>query len=586
MDVASLIALTKSLPAPTQTSMRTSNLRRSIAILPALAASAIFAACTSKDTSSSNATGDVGGTIIVASLADATDLFPPLVNEQNGRLVQDMVFDRLAEIGQDMNTVGDKGFSPRLAKSWTWAPDSLSIAFAIDPRARWHDGKPVLAGDVRYAFKAFMDPKVASPSREVLASVDSITVKDSLTAVAWFHQRTPEQFYDVVYNLIPIPEHVYGSIPMDQLRTSEAVRTLVGNGRFRFVKWEPKVRIELVADTANYRGRPKLDRIVLTPVADPGSGMTQVLAGAADFMENFPLDQIKTLDSSKIARPMPFSNYGYVFLGMNTHARKDAKAPHPIFGDVRVRRALEMAVDREGMVHNVFGSLGRVSHGPFPMTLAVADSTIKLPAYDTTAAKAMLDSSGWKAGADGVRAKDGKKLQFSIVYPSSSFQRRQYSVLLQDQFRKIGAQVDIESPDGPTFLARTNAGDFDTELAGFNVDPSVSGTKQNWSAKAFPPAGLNSLRYSNPKVEGLLDSAAALFDPAKAHSAASRAFQTIVDDAPAIFLYDIILVDGVNRRFNVAPTRPDGWWVNLPDWTVPANKRIDRDKIGLAAAKP
>lgn len=563
--------------------MRTSNLRRSIAILPALAVSALLG-CSSKDTSS-NTTGTVGGTIIVASLADASDLFPPLVSEQNGRLVQDMVFDRLAEISQDMNTVGDKGFSPRLAKSWTWSPDSLSIAFAIDPRAKWHDGKPVLASDVRYAFKVFMDPKVASPTREVLTSVDSITVKDSLTAVAWFHQRSPEQFYDIVYNLIPIPEHVYGSIAMDQLRTSEAVRTLVGSGRFRFVKWEPKVRIELVADTANYRGRAKLDRVVLTPVADPGAAMTQVLAGAADFMENFPVDQTKTLDSSKIARPLPFTNYSYVFMGMNTHARKDSKAPHPIFGDIRVRRALEMGVDRQGMVHNVFGALARIGHGPFPMTISVADSTIKLPPYDTTAAKALLDSAGWKAGPDGVRTKNGKKLQFSIVYPSSSLPRRQYSVLLQDQLRKLGAQVDIESPDGPTFLARTNAGDYDAQLAGFNVDPSVSGTKQNWSAKAFPPAGLNSLLYDNPKVDVLLDSAAMLFDPAKAHSAASRAFQGIVDDAPAVFLYDMVLIDAVNRRFNTAPTRPDGWWVNLADWSVPADKRIDRDKIGLAAPK-
>src|SRR5512138_2265490 len=73
-----------------------------------------------------------GGTIIIASAGDATDLFPPYVNESNGRIVQDLVFDRLAEIDQALTTVGDKTFSPRLAKHWTWAPDSLSIAFEMD----------------------------------------------------------------------------------------------------------------------------------------------------------------------------------------------------------------------------------------------------------------------------------------------------------------------------------------------------------------------------------------------------------------------------------------------------------------------
>jgi peptide/nickel transport system substrate-binding protein len=556
---------------------------KALVVLSALS----IAACSSKDRGSSTGdTGDTGGTVIVATPGDASDIFPPLVNDANGRMVQDLVFDRLAEIGDDMNTIGDKTFRPRLAKSWTWAPDSMSIAFSLDPRARWHDGKPVTASDVRYSFKVFTDPKLASPAAEVLANLDSVSVKDSLTPVIWFKKRTPEQFYDAVYNLIPMPEHVYGSIAPEQMRTSEAARTLVGSGRFRFVKWEPKVRIEVVADTSNYRGRPKLDRVIMAPLADPSAGPTQLLTGAADYMDNFPIDQLPTLDSSKVARPVPFANYGYVFLGMNPHVRKNLKAPHPIFSDVRVRRAIVMGVDRQAMLKNVFGNLGRLSHGPFPMTLAAADSTIKLPSYDTTAAKALLDSAGWKPGPDGIRVKDGRKLRFGLMYPATSPQRRRYSVMLQDQLKKLGVQADLESPDNVTFLARSSAGDYDTELAGYNMDPSVSGLKQNWGTNAIGAGGLNGLFYSNPKVDALLDSATTLFDPVKAKAAASRAYQTIVDDAPAVFLYDIVLIDAVNRRITTAPTRPDGWFQNLADWSIPSDKRIDRDRIGLAPAKP
>src|SRR6476619_6801554 len=93
-----------------------------------------LAACTSKEKAASSSAGEAGGTLIIPTSGDAVDLFPPYVNEATGRLVQDMVFDRLAEIDTSLTTVGDKTFTPRIARSWTWAPDSLSIAFSIDPR--------------------------------------------------------------------------------------------------------------------------------------------------------------------------------------------------------------------------------------------------------------------------------------------------------------------------------------------------------------------------------------------------------------------------------------------------------------------
>jgi peptide/nickel transport system substrate-binding protein len=542
------------------------------------------AACSSKDRTSAG--GDTGGTMVMVGIGDAIDLFPPLVNEQNARMIQDVVFDRLAEIGPDMITVGDKGFTPRLARSWTWAPDSLSIAFSLDPRARWHDGRPVTAGDVRYTFNVIRDPKLASPIAPVLSNVDSISVRDSLTPVVWFRKHTPEQFYDIAYNLVPVPEHVYGSVPVDQMRTSDKTRVLVGSGRFRFVKWEPKVRLELEADTANYRGRAKLDRIIITPVSDPAAGVTQILSGQADFMESFPIDQVARLDSSKVARGLAFPQLAYTMLGMNVHARKNLKAPHPVLSDIRVRRAIAMGVDRRAMLRNVFGDFGQLAYGPFPKALGAADTTLKLPAYDTTAAKALLDSAGWRPGPDGIRIRNGQKLQFLLETPATSLFRRRYAVLIQEALRKLGAQVDIDVPDNATFMAKTNAADYDLMLTSYGMGPSIADLKQNWTTAAIGAEGLNSLAYSNPKVDALLDTATTTFDAAKAKSAASQAYQTIIDDVPAVFLYDVVQVGSVNRRIETKPVRPDGWWVNLADWSIPADKRIDRDRIGLGAPRP
>jgi peptide/nickel transport system substrate-binding protein len=540
-------------------------------------------ACTSKDATNA-ASGNAGGTVIIGVGADANDLFPPFVADLTGRMVIDQVFDRLAEINQDLTTIGDKSFSPRLATKWDWATDSLSIAFSIDPKARWHDGKPVTASDVRYTSRVMSNEKIGSTIAPLLANLDSVTVRDSLTAVVWFKKHTPEQFYDVAYQLVVMPEHVYGAIPDSALRTSDATRKPVGTGRFRFVKWDVGQRLELIADTANYRGRPKIDRVIFT-VAAPPTLATQVLSAQIDFMEAFPSDRAKDLDASTVAHPIIVPTAGYVFLAMNPFEPK-SKTPSAILGDIRVRRALAMAADRNAMLQNVFANTGRVGHGPFPMTMPFADSTLRLPPYDTTAAKALLDSAGWKTGPDGIRSKAGRRLTVKVLVTSTSLYRQRYAVLLQEYFRKIGVQLEIEQLDFKTVLDRQLSGDFETVLASFNPDPSPGGTKQNWTTSGIGPNGQNFLKYSNRRVDALLDSATSTFDAAKMKTYASHAFQGIIDDVPAVFLYDITLIYAAHNRLNIAPMRLDEWWANLADWSIPADKRIDRDKIGLRAATP
>jgi len=555
----------------------------------AISALILLAACTSTEGGPRPASGPSGGTFIYSAPSDPQSVFPAFVAEQVGAVVIDLVFDHLADISSDLTTTGDKTFTPRLARSWTWSPDSLSITFSLDPRARWHDGKPVTAGDVRYSVKVLIDPKVASPVAATLSNVDSVSVKDSLTAVVWFKKHTPEQFYDIAYQLYVVPEHVYGKVPLDSLRTSDVIRTPVGSGQFRFVQWKPDVSFELDADTANYHGRPLLDRVIVTPATDPAARRTQVLTGQADFMQNFPGD-LAVLDSSKVARALVVPSLQYVFMGMNPYAPKSNMQAHPIFSDVRVRRALSMAVDRVAMLHNVFGDKGLLGRGPFPMILSVSDTTVKLPPYDTAAAGALLDSAGWRRGPNGTRSKHGAPLKFSLLLPSTTASRQKYSQLLQEQFRRIGVTLVIDAVDPKTFTARIQpgqkAGDFDAVIQGFQTDPSPNGMRQNWGTAGIGLEGQNVLHYSNPKTDALIDSIALSFDPAKAKAYAKRAFQQIADDAYAIWLYDITEVEAVNRRVTVTRTRADGWWRYLGEWSIAPDKRIDRDKIPLSAGAP
>ena len=558
---------------------------RNSSILPLLTIAALVVGCTGADDRSTGGPADAGGTLVIAVGGDADVFFPALTMTASGRALTDVVFDRLAEIGPELNTVGDKGFEPRLAKSWTWAPDSLSIAFQLDARARWHDGRPVRAGDVKFSFDLARDPSVGSASAPLIGNIDSVTVRDSLTAVAWYHRRTPEQFYDLTYQIWVVPEHVYGPIPRAELKTSDILRRPVGSGRFRFVRWEPGVRFEVTADTANYRGRAKLDRVIWTITPDPTAGPARVLAGDADFWENLLPDHLSRFAADSDVRVQPYPGLQFAAMYMNFRDRRGAR-PHPIFGDAAVRRALSMAVDRRAMLRNVFDTVGKLAYGPFAQSQSIADTTLRLPLHDVARAKTLLDSAGWRVTPSGYREKQGRSLEFTLLVPSSSRARMAYTVLLQSQLREVGAKVNVEQVDFPTFFSRQNAKDFDAAMISVSGDPSPSGARQFWHSASATKDGANYVWYANPRFDVLIDSAIASFDPAATKRYASRAFQVLVDDAPAIWLYEPLTLAGVHRRVRTPGMRADGYWAGLPEWNIPASERIARDRIGLAAASP
>jgi peptide/nickel transport system substrate-binding protein len=550
--------------------------------LPVLATLLAIAACSPGDTKTSSAA--TGGTMVISVPGDAGTIFPPHVYEGIGANVRDQLYDRLADMGDDLNTIGDKGFTPHLADSWDWAHDSLSITFHIDPRARWHDGQRVSASDVRYSFRIFTDTLVGSSVSPEISNIDSVSVRDSLTAVVWYKQKRPEQFYDFVYQIYIMPEHVLKSVPPAQLRTSDVTRKGIGSGRFRLVRWDAGSRIELVADTNNYRGRPKLDRVIWSVVPDASAALAQVLSGQADFLELVPADQVHIVDSSKMVRSAPYPNLQYAFLSFNEIDPKNPARPHPLFGDRRLRRALTMALDRRAMLQNVFGPVGRLLYGPFPHSLAFADTTLAELPYDTVKARALLDSLGWRQSAPGVvRQRNGQPLRFGLVAPVSSRPRMAYAILIQEQLRRVGVQADLEQLQANVAGERGVKRDYDAMLFAQQTDPSPSGYKQQWGSLAAPPAGQNWGSYHNPSYDALLDSALTTPNIGRVRAYMRRAFQIQLDDAPAVWLYESPTVAAIQKRIRTAPLRADGWWLHLADWSIPPNERLPRDRIGIAA---
>ncbi len=508
-----------------------------------------------------------GGTLVVGAPTDPKQVFPALYDETMGKAISEVVYDKLADLGLALNTVGDSGYLPRLAQRWEWSRDSLQIAFHLDPAARWHDGAPVRAEDVRFAFTLYTDPTVSSPrADDIGAQLDSVTVRDSLTAVVWYKRRSAEQFHEVANNLVPLPAHLLGAVRRDSIATSAAARTLVGSGPFRVAKWEPGQFIELAAAPGFYRGRAKLDRVLFTFVAQPTTLLAKLYGGELDVADAFPAGDVAELRKHRDLRLVRAMSFAYNYLVFNFFDGASDR-PHPIFSDRSVRRALTMALDRDAMARSVFGEVGVAGAGPLTRSQWSFDSSLTRIPFDRDGAARLLDSLGWRTGADGVRAKGGHRLAFSVLVPGTSKPRQLIAPLIQAQWKQIGVALDITVLDPASLGPMLGKHTFDAFAGSFQVSPSPSGLRATWARLAPPGSGYNPGRYFNPTVAAQVDSGIAASRLADAKQHFHTALDAIISDAPAVWLYESPNLVALGTQVRTPPLRADAWWANLEQWS-------------------
>ena len=543
----------------------------------------VTTACERAPSSTPADTSAVGGSLVAAVHTDIGQVIPPAIQHIEQKLVADQIFEPLAWLGDQSRTDGD--FRPALADSWDWERDSMAIAFRLNPRARFHDGVPVRASDVRFTYALYTDPAVGAQDGPALARIDSVTVRDSLTPVFWFSKRYPDQLLDAATRMLIVPEHLLAKEPRASLRTSAFGRNPVGSGRFRFSRWGP-AGIEIVADTAHYRGRAKLDRVIFTPTGDENTLVPRMSNGEIDAAEVQNSDQLRALAAHPDLRARILPAFDYTYLQFNLKDPKVRSKPNALFADAALRRALTMAVDRPRLIRSQFDTLGAVALGPMTHGQALADTTVAQIPYDSAGAARLLDSLGWKRPAGkGVRERNGKPLRFSVIVPTVSVGRMKMIVRIQEAYRALGVQLDIDAIDPGAFVARINKRDFDAAFNGAHADVSIAGMQPNWTVSAARAAsGQNFGNYENAVFDSHLDTALASPDLATARTHAAKAFATIVADAPAIWMYETRSAPVIHKRFRTAHVIPSAWWLGMADWTIPPAERLPRDRVGLKVA--
>jgi len=480
--------------------------------------------------------------------------------------VADQLFLRLAGLGPDLVTAGDRGFVPLLARSWT-RRDSLTLAFELDPRARWHDGAPVTSRDVVFTMRRARNPAIAPRLANVTRRIAAVEAEGDRVVVFRFREVYAEQFYDATFHTGILPAHLLEHLPPKAEAWAAFVAHPVGSGPYRWVRRHEAEFVELAANRDFFLGAPAIQRVIIRVAVDPNARLNLLLSGEADATENIPpplsnVALVEATDHLKVVS-VPSSTLGY--LVFNYRDPRDTTRQHPILNDRNVRRALILALDRQLLVRSVLGRFGVVPYGPASWQLWIAHGAPSPAPPDRSAARQLLAGRGWvDRDRDGVREdRNGRPLVLRLQVTASSEQRGRMALIIQEQLRQLGVRVEVLRLEPALWMERRNAGDFDLDFSSGIQDPSPSGLAYSWSCDGPGNAG----RFCDRGSDSLLFRAMA--SPVADRRLWHAFLQRVEENAPAVFIYTQAYMAGVNRRFPEVIIRPISVWGSLWRWPAP-----------------
>ena len=470
-----------------------------------------------------------GGTLVIGSTVDV-DAWNEYVSQQTFALnLLRRVYARLAQEQGDTRE-HPPSFEPLLATAWDKSADGLTLTFKLRD-AKWSDGTPVTAGDVRFTWTAQTSPDVgwtgASAFKEHVKDVEVI---DARTVAFHFDRAYPEMLADAVEGGI-VPEHVFGKVPFASWRTYDWSQVKVGSGPFVLKSWRPAEEIVLERNAAYFDPeRPRVDAVAVRIVPDMGNLETQLLAGAIDLLDGVPPADAAHLSHGPRIALVAYDNPMFDYVGWN-----GAKRP---FDDPDIRRALTLGIDRQAIVEDVLYGYGRISTGPLLSSWWPADPDQKPWPYDPKEAQRLLAAKGYDAA---------HPLAFELTTNAGNRVREQVLVKIQAQLSKIGVHVTPRSYEMKAFRERNSKGDFDAYVAGWRFGGKLD-VKSIFGSSQKPPAGSNVVSYASPEADRILEAIGNAPDWQTAKAAYAQLARRLHEDQPYTFLYEGLRLAAVRDR--------------------------------------
>jgi peptide/nickel transport system substrate-binding protein len=490
-------------------------------------------------------------TVVYASGADLQSINPLIAVHPLAKAVQKhLLFMTVASYDIALQP------APRLA-AWSWNASRTVLTLQLRTDVTWHDGMATTARDIVWTMAMARDPQTAYPRARDLLGIVAVTAVDSFTVQIDFERSQPV-FPDVLTDLAILPAHLLGGLQPSEIRAADFNRAPVGNGPFEFVEYRPNQRwvFRRSASFPAELGRPEVEQFVVVVVDEPSTKLAALTSGELDFAGISPAHAAFVREDPRLGTidyPIQFVNA----LIWNTR--------RPPFDDVRVRRALTLALDRQLIIDAYLYGFGTLADGPVPVQHLWYSFTEPVP-FDPAEAIYLLERAGWQVGDDGVRRRGSQSLSFDLLTVGSG--DAPLEQMIQAQLREVGVAVRIRQLELTSFLARAQAAerDFDALVTGVPGDLSLG-----YVAAMFPGTDPGPLAYSG-YTSDQLDSAFHRTQQAETESDLRSAWvevqRILARDLPTTWLYHARGLQGANLRISNVVVDLRGELASIANWRL------------------
>jgi peptide/nickel transport system substrate-binding protein len=448
-------------------------------------------------------------------------LYSPLfVGDANGKINPKIV--------TEMPTTANGDISKDL-KTWT---------FKLKPNLKWSDGQPLNADDVDFTWKLWDNPKFGAATTTGFNLITSADVSADKLSITFHLKQAYAPFLSLWTDggFAPIPMHHFASVSPDAiLKSKDNLNPSVTSGPFMMSESVPGDHYTVVRNPNYFRaseGLPYLDKIIFRPVANEDTILNDLKAGSITsswFLDVSKTNAYKALTSYKLVVNPNASNFEVMVINLH----------NPILGThPEVRKAMAMAIDHNTLIKTA--RLGQAlplctDHGKSFNPGYQADAPC--PKFDPVAANQLLDQNGWVKGSDGVRSKNGQRLEFNYSTTTGKPWRSSDELIIQSNFKDIGIKLDIQNYPASTFFGPfLNGGKHD--LAEFENAWTYDADDASFvSCDQQPPNGENWSFYCNQQVQTLLNQEETSADPQVRQDAFNKLHQIYLTDFPFIILY-------------------------------------------------
>jgi ABC-type transport system substrate-binding protein len=464
-----------------------------------------------------------GGTLTFAAGADPDSLDPQNTQSNPGEQVNRMMYENLVRFNTKMQ------IEPALAESWTQSADGLVWTFKLRQGVRFHDGTPFDAKAVKYFFDRVLGDEKPFKASLYTPFVQGAQVVDDHTVRVTLKQSFAAFLFRLAHSaggiVSPAAHQKWGK---------DLTLHPVGTGPFKFVEWVKGDRVVLERSDTYWGGRPLLDRVAVKTVREDSARVLMLEAGDADLILNIPPEDIPRLrkDPRFAIDSIPTARALYVVINVQ-------KKP---FDDVRVRQALNLAVNREAIVKSLFqGNAGAISGIVAPLQNGFA----KLPGYafDPKKAKELLAQAGVPA------------LKVKLWSPKGRYVKDfELAQAVQQDLAAVGVEAALNTMEWGAYLSATKTAPDQTDRELFLLGWSPSTGEAQWGiypllhSSQLAPKGDNRGFFVSKALDDAIDKATTATSDAARLGALREAQQIIIKDAPAIFLISPNMIVGASKK--------------------------------------